>query len=261
MESMAEIYTSAVHHHMQRLWANWLPTSPVELGDIGILEDSVFVPLANISRFGIEIGKPQQGTIDAHQAFNSSNDVTVKLEAKGQAGIGSVTAANATLSITFGSQHAAFFNAAGCSYFMIADKLGLAAAVMKLYDAGQWNREWVVVTDVVPSKETTVVISGAANASIVLEADASVPNINVAQLGLNLSVASSSNVGYEIVGSSGLTPLFGLSKVKSRFLWKGSDFKPITRGGIGSKKALQILQDSPLFETEPREYLDFVQLE
>jgi len=261
MESIADIYTQAVRHHLHPLWANWDPSRPVKLGDFGILEDGIFERLSNVASLGIDIGKTIESDADDQKTFTSSDDVRVEITAAGQASANLPVTAKASMSVAFGSKHAAYFNAAGCDYVMVADKIALAKAVMTLLDAGKWSREWAVVTDLVPAKSTTVIISGAANAKIVLEASGSVPNINVANANVGLSVVSEANVGYQIVSSKGLIPLIGLSKVQPRFLWMGDHFKPLSINILRSPHARQILQDSPLVETEPREYLEFSQLE
>src|SRR5262249_26921849 len=147
--------------------------------------------------------------------------------------------AKATLEIGFSSEDAVFFNAAGCVFHSVAKKMALGKELMKRYAAGEWKREWVIITDIIKAGATTIVVSGGSNASIVLEATGDVNQIDLANADLGLAVKSSTNVGYQTVSAKGLVPLFGLCKIQRKFIiWK--DFTPLAATG----EAAEMLDDA-----------------
>ena len=112
---------------------------------------------------------------------------------------------------------------------MIADKVAVGDEVMRRYKERNWQRAWTVVTDVITAGATSIAVSGASPSSIILEANGNVPNIDLADASVGLSLKSARNVGYQIVASQGLVPLIGLSRIKPRFLWFDEGFQPLRR--------------------------------
>ena len=66
--------------------------------------------------------------------------------------------------------------------------MALGTQIMSAYRRGKWQREWAVITDLVRARKTTVAISGSAAGGIVLEADGSVAQIDLAKAAIGLSL-------------------------------------------------------------------------
>lgn len=247
MSSIAEIYTDVVYDNLKPLYANWEPGRPLELGDLGVMRDRTFSYLGNIRDLGITISERTDPASD-HKFFASEGTTEVKLHSKGSVSIGGVANAKPMLEVNFSSKEAVFFNAADCSYTMIADKVGLGRAVMAKYKK-DWQREWVVVTDLVKAGATTVTVSGGKTASIVFEATGDVERINLADASIGLDIKSASNVGYQVVAEKSLVPLFGLCKIQSAFLWWNDKFKPLSRA-LADIRLLDALESSLQVKTE-----------
>lgn len=155
----------------------------------------------------------------------------------------------ATLEVNFSSNEAVFFNAAGCDYTMIADKVALAKETMTRFANNEWERDWAVVTDLVKASSTTLAVSAGNTASIVFESKADIERINLADASLGLTVKTAKNIGYQVVAENGLIPLFGLCKIQSTFLWWGDKFNPLSHG-FGDERIVQVLEASPRVKTE-----------
>jgi hypothetical protein len=260
MTAIVDVYTNAVYNNLRPLRANWDPAQPVALGDFGLLSGEVFQRLGNLSALNVDIGKSIDDDLNQQKIFSSARDMSVSFTGAATVAGNPAATVKASVNISFGSSDSAFFNAADCSYSMIADKAALGTTIMALSDAGKWTREWVVVTDLVKAKATTIVISSAAHASIVLEATGNSPQVDLADANIGLTVKNATNVGYQIIAQHGLTPLIGLSKVQSSFLWWGDGFKPLTDDMLMKPSLARTLQDSTAIRTEPRSYLAFSQL-
>jgi hypothetical protein len=232
MSDLPRLYTTALYNNFRPLYANWDPDRPVDLGTYGILRNRLFIPLGNFK--DRTLLKEDVNPNPSQKTFSSKGTTQVTFHALGSAPAGGPAQGKATLEIGFTSEDAVFFNAAGCVFHSVADKVALGKEIMKRYVAGDWRREWALVTDVIKAGATTIVVSGAGNASIVLEATGKVKEIDLADAGLGLSVKRSTNVGYQTVSAKGLVPLFGLCKIQRKFIfWK--DFGPLGTGGEGAE--------------------------
>jgi hypothetical protein len=228
MPAIAQIYTESVYDNLKPLYANWDPGRPVQLGDYGTVQDRNFMYLGNVSQLGIAFDKRADPRRD-HKYFASKGATDVTFHAKGSAPVGGAVNAKASLQVQFSSEEGVFFNAAQCEYVMVADKVALGVEIMRRLDAGEWKKQWAIVTDLVNSGSTTIAVSGASSAEIAFEAEGEVPQIDLADASLGLAVRKVKNVGYQVVAASGLVPLIGLAKVQPKFWIFGEEFKPLAR--------------------------------
>jgi hypothetical protein len=144
---------------------------------------------------------------------------------------------------------------------VVKDKGTLGDAIMAAFNAGKWDREWVVVTDIITAGSATIVISDADNCSVKLEADASVPRIDLADASINLALVSSVNKSYQILSKSNISPLIALCQVGNGglFDWTNS-FKPLISEFMANPEITRTLENSPAVPTEQKSQLHFSQV-
>lgn len=211
--SIATIFCKEVRHNFKKYFGNWEPTEIIKLGDIGVIENDMFIHLGNISTMGltslpIEI---QNGV--GNKTFSTKDSVSVKLKAKATvAGINT----NAGVEIAFSMGNSLFINAIDCSVERFSDKISLGNKILDLYKIEKkWNKNWVVITDIITSKNTTIAISETANSNIVLEATSSaISQIDLMDASLSLAVASNNQVGYCAESRVNITPFFSICGIK-----------------------------------------------
>jgi hypothetical protein len=212
------IYTSAAKRELRNLFANFDPTRPISLGDYGVLRGDWFDVLGSLSEFGVSWKAKMSSSGLNHFSFVSSDSVQVNVHAKANA-----PNARANLEVKFGKSSGVFMDAAGCTYHAIESKRLLGEA---LRDVEGFERGWAVVTDAIVAKRTIVAISSNKNANIVFEAKAEVPNFQLADADVALSVSTRASVAYSVDAEQNLTPLIGLCKFQNRFL-AGSSFQTL----------------------------------
>jgi hypothetical protein len=205
---MRSIYTNAARRHL-RLFANWEPNRPIALGDYGRLDGDWFDRLGSLSEFQVEWTTSVSADGLSHFKFTSSDSVEVEANARGK---GCNTRAN--VEVSFGRGMAVFMDAAGCTYESLADKRQLGDRLLKLQD---FDRKWVVVTDLVRAERLIVAISANSNARITFEADASVKQIDLADGKLRLKTNRQTSIGYLVDAEKGRIPLLSLCGFRSRF--------------------------------------------
>lgn len=221
MSNVASIYTNAMRDNFRPMFANWQPGSPLKLGDYGLITNNIFQRIGKIGDpdIGIEFKTRLDETGDQYE-FSSSSETEFLFTAGGQ--VNTPTAnVKAGLEIRFGKSDSVYFNAAGCKVNSIENIKAVGDALIALDEQGKWKRDFAVVTNLIASGATTVVVSGGNNSSIVLEASGGVPQIDLADASLKLSLKSMRNVALKIITTGGMTPLMALMQVKRREIFPG----------------------------------------
>lgn len=218
MSSLADEYCDQLKRNFKTLYATFPPNEPVMLGDYGVMNGNVFVPIGKVSDLGIPIGNVRRIPERASDVdFTSEGSVDVELHAAGSATPGGV-AVNAGIDISFSKKFSIFFFAAKCVPAFIEDQVTLGNAVLRLLQEGKWQKKFVVITSLLEAGSTTIVVSASDQSSIALEATSSaVPAIDLGDVTLKLSLKRARSVGLKVVTQGSLTPLIGLSKVSGLF--------------------------------------------
>lgn len=224
---VGKVYTKEVHTNLAPLYANWDPQKVARLGDFGTMVDDSFNYMANVEKYGLKLGtRPSTG--DNHRQFMSQGGGSFEVYAKGQARLSGVVALSAGVDIQFTKQDAVFFNAGGCIYDMVDDKVALGQSIIDLLHKKQWQKDWVVLTDRIQAGATTIALSDSSSASITLEASADVPKIDLASGNLRLTASRNNSVGYTIVTQSGLVPLIGFCKIETHIFGRDTLVNALT---------------------------------
>jgi len=219
MNSIANIYTETINKNFPYQFANWEPGKPVRLGDYGYLKNNVFIYMGNIEDIGISFEIRKDKGLD-NRKFKSSGINIKKINIGASANINSVVNVKAKLEISFTKENSVFFNAINCTTDMIRSKPKLGKDILNEYKNGEWNIDYVVITDIMKSEATTIVISEEKNSSILFEAIGDVSQIDLADVNLGLNSIEENNISYQIATKSGLTPLIGLCQLEKSF-WSG----------------------------------------
>ena len=226
MSSLAAEYCTQIKDNFKKFFAAFPPNDPLELGDFGILNSDIPTRLGNIKKFGITF-TPRHGIAEASLVdFTSKGSVEVEFSAAVEASPGTVPI-KAGLEIKFSRENSVFFNAAKCTIDAIEDQVALGEQILKLHEAGSWDKNYVVVTSLMKAASTTIVVSSTSNSSIKFEASTpGVKEIDLADASLKLSIKRFKDVALKIPTSGGLTPLIGLSKIHGG-IFSPDDFGPI----------------------------------
>jgi hypothetical protein len=212
MSRIADIYAKEVLNNFRKLYANWLPAEHVELGDYGVLRHRIFEHRGNVLDLGITFGIAHDPT-SSHEQFETAGRTEVNFFAKGSGSVTGAATVNAGFEIKFSHRDAVFFNAADCYHDRIKDENKLGGDLRKLRKAGKWHKSWVIVAELVRAGSTTVAVSGGDSSSVVLEAKAKVPNVELADASIGLRMVKSKDIGYIVVSEQGLIPLIGLGEL------------------------------------------------
>jgi hypothetical protein len=227
VKSIAEQYAYEMKNHFGGgYYVAWEPGIPLQLGDIGELNNGIFYRKDNIGNvpFNLIFDIREDKDVDKVSSYVSQGSVNWQSKSSGQvAPMGSVLKdLDSGIVIEFGKDKSTVFEAMNIRHHSIENQITLEKAILDLYQQGVWQKHWVIITELYKADSATILISQTANAKIEIKASAStgVGNISIADFSLGLSRQSSQGLGYQILAEKGLTPKFKLMGTKRRLLKK-----------------------------------------
>lgn len=208
---IGNVYCEGVHKSFTLYYGNWFPINPIKLGDIGTLNGDMFIYEKNISDLGFKKLNIEKKIKVGNTQFTSEGSVSVKHLAKCEV---TELTTSAGLEITFSKENSLFINASNCTVERYSNKTELGNFILKCYNKHKtWNKDWVIVTELIRSDNTNVVISANANSSILLEATSNIETIDIADAQINFSVVKYNGLSYKLISQKNITPFFCLSKI------------------------------------------------
>ena len=224
MASPQRQYTNELHDRFGYI-ATWLPGVPVRLGDIGIMGPHGFEYVTNLKNFGIAFRVRRDSNATSYQ-YASAGAVSVSFNAAADAPVLGQVASQASAGVTveMSRANAVLFVVQGARSPSIENQEELGRQVLDLHEAGRWQENYLVVTEVLEASCGTVLISSDSNARVEIAAsgNATINTLELANAQLGLRVRSSRNLHTQILASEGMTPLFRARGVKRRLLGLGS---------------------------------------
>lgn len=211
-------YTQELYEKF-RYFAAWEPGKPMKLGDIGVMNRNLFTFVGNLSNLNIAFNirtDPGQGNL----THVSAKKVNISFKAAGKPSLpGSVLGqTEAGVTIEFNSENSTVFELMSYRSEMIENQLEIGKKIIQLYKHGQWNKEWVLITDLISADSGTILISAAKGAKVELsfQADARINTVNLADASLGFKMEFMSNMNTKILPGDGpLTPLFQAKTLKN----------------------------------------------
>lgn len=217
MSSAQEQYTNEMKKRFG-YYATWNPGLPLSLGDFGVLEGNIFRKISNLTEINLNF-EIEEDPNESDLEHNSHGNISIKTKVAGSASIpnSSLSINDAGLIIEFGKENSTLFKATHTVSPTIKDVLKIGATIIKLFKAGKWDKNWVVITELVVAKTSTIIISNSSNGLIELKANANVDAVSfdLADAAFNFSVSSSRGLETKIISGSGLTPLFRIMGIKA----------------------------------------------
>lgn len=234
-------YTNELYKQFH-YFATWLPGVPLELGAIGIFKNNEFTAVSSLKNEGIEFDIEDDITkSDLEHATNGAVTITTKLSGTLPAA-GSVLAdVDAGFTVEFSQQNAILFKANGTVIPRINDQIKLGKEIISRYQQDKWEKDWVVITELVKADSSTIIISSSNKGKVELKANANIKaaKLDIADAGLELGCPYSKDLSTKIITEKGLTPLFKISKIKFRPF-----MPPVVRARKIAPRALTTSQES-----------------
>jgi hypothetical protein len=230
--SVYKLYAKDVYENL-KYRPTWLPGSPVELGAVGVIEEGIFRPITDLKALDIPFAEKVDSDRDAIDCA-SKNGVSISFKAAGETNgkFEAIAKADAGVLIEFSREGAVVLQLRDVSLNRIADQSALSRALLRSMAVGdetkQWQRNWVVITEVARAGRATIVISSSGNSRLELKASGSTAPASLVDASAALSVATESEISTKVIAESGLTPLYRGFRVRHGFFWLYDEVLPAT---------------------------------
>lgn len=204
MASPVKTYQSEMHSNLG-FFATWLPGDPIELGDIGVLENGRFRRMSTLKELGVSV---EVGSGNSSQDLQYTSTKGFTLNTSGGARAKGV--ATAKLVLQFSAEGAFVFHATGLQPSRIQNRAAVAKEMLRLYRSKKWNKEWCLVESIHSAARATVIISQDSSAELVLAADAhaGIPALCLADPKVKLKVTAVRGKLFQTIGAKDLHPLY-----------------------------------------------------
>lgn len=224
MASPVNTYQAQMHGNLG-FYATWLPTDPVDVGDVGVLEGGRFRRVTTLKELGI---RAKVDTVPGQADMQYTSNQGVKIAVSAGAGMASV--AQVEVAVAFSGEGAFLFHASGLQLRRLENRLTTGEKLLELHQLGTWQKDWLIIESVHTAKRTTVILSQSQSAKLVLAAQSSLPiaALSLADPKAKFEVASSLGKVFQIVGADDLTPMYACLRIKQP--WLGSPTIQPVRG-------------------------------
>jgi hypothetical protein len=202
-------YVALLRKHFGPGWRpNWPVTTQLALGDVGIIEEGVFVRRDSLKDFDVAFSSSKGGKASSFRTHSSSGvSITEKTKGEVVPGFKFLGEADAGFLVAFSTAGAVVVAADNCRELRVLAQTQLFKSLWKLKDEGIWQKKWVVVTELISSSNATVLSSSTGNTSFEIgaKAMARVAHLSLAGLGTTLTVQSPKSLSTEVIAQNGLT--------------------------------------------------------
>jgi hypothetical protein len=224
MGTPEEIYVNGIKKHYRHFFAAWPPDEALALGDVGLLDNNLFIRIKNIQAPELNISfvtrePTSRGMLD----LMSDSGVSVAVKAAGESShtlLPNVPEAEAGMSIQFTKQGAFILKAPITSVSSVEDIDLLGKNILDAYLQGRWNIRWAVVVRAVLAPKSTIIVSRSAESKLELlvKGNLSSGTIDLGNGQLSFSVRSQTGDLFQSIGATNTTPLFQLARIRKSLL-------------------------------------------
>jgi hypothetical protein len=210
-------YLKSLYKKTHGLRPTWLPNSPLQIGDVGILENDVFIKESTLKECGIFF-EVQTSKNDSTMDFSSGGGITLTTKLKGKVNPKALNLgeADAGFIIEFKHENGLFFKLNGYRTIYISNLGIVKKEVLNRFKVGQWDKDLVIISELIEAKSATIILSDKANSKIELKAQSNlnVVTMDIADASLNLRLESGQTFATTILGQEGITPFYRAIGVK-----------------------------------------------
>jgi hypothetical protein len=203
LPTFLQTYADEVSENLDYL-PTWPPDYDVKLGDVGVLEGSVFRRTDTLEALGIHGLAIRKGQGTQVLEFSSRNGVEVNWLIGAESGIKQLAG---EVEISFSRDGAVFLRIGEHTLDQFESTDTLGNEILQRYESGVWKRNRVIVTEVVKAASATVLVSGSGRAGARFKLDASLPGTEALARGkLSQVVSLTGSFTTKIIGE-GVSPL------------------------------------------------------
>ncbi len=203
--------------------ANWLPDKPMNIGDVGKLEDGIFTLYTTLEQQGIPLNIRQS---DSSLDFDYSSTDSVKISTGVDANVSAaglpLVKGKVMCKIEFQKSEGILFQISESRKVIIENLADIEKSILERYKKGDWNLGWVVVTETVCTDSATIIINtgGSNTLDFEVNGEAGLQAVNLADTKLGLRLISESGSSTKIIAKTNVTPLYVIKGISDPIIGK-----------------------------------------
>lgn len=222
MASISEMYCRSVRRDSGLYFAAWTPLAKYRLGDVGVLENgTMFVQKTRLADEGIaweEEPDTSPGSLD----LTSKQGTSFSLKIAGQVNPSAphIPQGDAGVVVTLGREASYIIRSDEVLEPRIRNMASVEREVMERFREKRWQKEWVIVSQVVQCTKADILITKSANATVEIRARGSVAagsTVNLGNVDAGFEIVHTSGAIFNFLNTRDSSPLFQLVGIRSRF--------------------------------------------
>lgn len=200
--------------------ANWLPVKPMNVGDIGKIEDGIFTLYTTLEQQGFPV-KLSESAAGLSADYSPAESVRISEEPDVDI-LSPVAKGKKICKIEFLRSEGVLFHIKDSVKVILANLTEIENKILEKYKKSLWNLGWVIVTEIIRSNSGTVIINtgGSNTLEYELSGDADFNGLNLADTSLELRLISESGTSIKFIGVRNITPLFTIKGISDPLFGK-----------------------------------------
>lgn len=219
MATFINTYAKEISKHLDYL-ITWPINTDVKLGDVGILENGVFKRTDTLENIGIAKPKERESRGKKIMDYTSKNGVEIEVNPNIETKLKGV---GLKMDIKFKREGAVFLKIDDYVSKQIESTDQLGSEIIQQFKNGRWQRDRVIVTEVISAANATILVAGSSNATASLLLDVSLPETEAIAKGkFAQSIGFTGSFGVKIIGEN-VSPLIRICGIRRKLF--GNDFR------------------------------------
>ena len=218
MNSLVSSLWHEVSSRFQRLPV-WLPGTPMDLGDVGVFEESGWVKHTTLDALGIAFSADTDGQpVSYDYSSQDGAEVNMRLSVAGVPALAAVVAGNMGMHIRFARPGAFVLKARSVTVRRIAELAAVDRQILDRYREKRWESGWVLVSEVARGGPSITIVSGSNRGEAVVDLGAGVGGGAGPLIGAGFGVASGNGLAASFISPTEATLLWRGRRVYDRWL-------------------------------------------
>lgn len=233
MGNVAKVYAKGLHEQTKFYYAQCLPSSKIEIGTVGELEDDYFFrPISTLSDLGINFFPerdivPDESPSPFDLVSNKSVSMYFQFSTDVNPSVPNIPKGSAGIGIEFSKEGAFVIKAAETYEPRIRNVAALEPQILKAREEGRWKKNYAVIYSLVHAPYADIIVSQSSNSGLALQAQADVPAgpVELGNAKLRFGTKKQTGTLLNMTGSRDVTPIFQLVGIKRK--WFSDRFGPL----------------------------------
>lgn len=220
MATIGEIYTKEIYREFG-YFVTWLPSLQIKLGDVGVLKGNQFTKITTLKEQKIPFKIDEHHSeIDLNYSSKGGVSISTKLEGVLPISTSVLKQEDTGVILNFSKENAILFKVNSAVEKTISNRLKIGEEVIRHYKENSWEKNWVVITELVQAESASILISKSAKGKIELKTRLESTPSDIFKLDSEMQLVFHQDIALKILANKGLTPLFKTMKLKGGFPFK-----------------------------------------